>query len=214
MMKARIYRFSSWLRGGCAAPSFSQEGVVVKIQDVFYYDLNSPSGLMWKVTRYSGNGKPQALANTPAGGLNSNGRYEVRFQGRLTQCHRIVYELLIGEIPEGMIIDHIDGDGSNNNINNLRVVTDKLNARNRKMEVRNTTGVTGVHPYKFPDGRVKGYVATWREAGTGKSKSKSFSFRKFGEEAFDLACEYRKKIIEKLNELGEGYTLRHGTKLD
>lgn len=185
----------------------------MKIEDTFYYDLNSPSGLMWKVTRYSGNGKPQVLANTPAGGLNSGGRYEVRFQGRLTQCHRIIYELIFGEIPEGMIIDHIDGNGSNNNIDNLRVVTHKLNARNRKMEVRNTTGVTGVHPYKFPDGGTKGYVVKWVDAETGKSKTKSFSFKTFGEEAFNLACEHRKSVIEKLNELGEGYTPRHGTKI-
>ena len=46
------------------------------------------------------------------------------------RVHRLVYMTFIGEIPEGMQIDHIDGDASNNNLNNLRCVTPKENSNN------------------------------------------------------------------------------------
>ena len=39
------------------------------------------------------------------------------------QAHRLIYEKIVGPIPEGCVIDHIDGNGLNNQISNLRAVT-------------------------------------------------------------------------------------------
>lgn len=36
--------------------------------------------------------------------------------------HRLVYETFVGEIPEGMTIDHIDGNKLNNHITNLQLL--------------------------------------------------------------------------------------------
>lgn len=180
------------------------------IRELFYYDETSPSGLRWKQDRFSGNNKLQAARDTQAGGLHGSGYYEVRVDGRLAQVHRVIYELFNGKIPEGRFVDHIDGNPANNTISNLRLVDARLNARNRKMEVRNTSGVTGVHPYKFPDGTIKGYVAGWREEPSGLRKSKSFSFKNHGEYAFEKACSYRLEKIKELNSKGAGYTERHG----
>lgn len=44
--------------------------------------------------------------------------------------HIAVYETFVGEIPKGMVIDHIDGNRSNNNIENLRCITQSENMRN------------------------------------------------------------------------------------
>ena len=41
--------------------------------------------------------------------------------------HRLMYEAFIGDIPEGMQINHIDGDKTNNNINNLEAITQHEN---------------------------------------------------------------------------------------
>lgn len=41
--------------------------------------------------------------------------------------HRLVYEAFNGQIPEGMEINHIDEDKSNNNIKNLNLMTHKEN---------------------------------------------------------------------------------------
>lgn len=44
--------------------------------------------------------------------------------------HRLLWEAFIGEIPEGYEIDHIDGNPSNNVLQNLRIVTHKENMNN------------------------------------------------------------------------------------
>lgn len=50
-----------------------------------------------------------------------------------------------GPIPEGMQVDHINHDRSDNHIENLRLVTNMQNAQNKKMRPDNTSGTTGVY---------------------------------------------------------------------
>ena len=46
----------------------------------------------------------------------------------------------------------------------------------------------------------------------GKQKHKFFNVGVYGyEKAKELACTFRKTVIDDLNELGAGYTKRHGT---
>lgn len=55
--------------------------------------------------------------------------------------HRIVAELYIGEIPKGYVIDHIDGNKLNNNVNNLRICTQKENVLNEISYNRLVNGI-------------------------------------------------------------------------
>ena len=41
-------------------------------------------------------------------------------------------------------IDHIDGNVNNNSLNNLRVVSNQVNCKNRKKRIDNTSGITGI----------------------------------------------------------------------
>lgn len=50
--------------------------------------------------------------------------------------HRLVYTAFNGPIPEGMQIDHIDGNKENNALSNLRVVTPRENVNNPVTRVR------------------------------------------------------------------------------
>jgi hypothetical protein len=43
--------------------------------------------------------------------------------------HRAVYETFVGDIPEGMVINHIDGVKTNNCLNNLECITPAENTR-------------------------------------------------------------------------------------
>lgn len=47
-------------------------------------------------------------------------------------AHRIIWELHYGKIPDGYCIDHINGDGLDNRIENLRLATKSQNGQNRK----------------------------------------------------------------------------------
>lgn len=58
--------------------------------------------------------------------------------------HRVVWEEANGPIPEGLDIDHINGDTRDNRLSNLRVVTHSDNLKNCKRRTDNKSGVTGV----------------------------------------------------------------------
>ena len=64
--------------------------------------------------------------------------------GKPVHEHRVVWEQAHGPIPDGLIIDHINGVGTDNRIENLRLVTTSGNAKNAKLYSTNKTGVTGV----------------------------------------------------------------------
>ena len=59
--------------------------------------------------------------------------------------HQIhVWEEVNGPVPEGHEIDHINGDRTDNRIDNLRLVTRQDNMRNAKVYKTSKTGVPGV----------------------------------------------------------------------
>ena len=62
-------------------------------------------------------------------GSERNGYKRFSFEHHTYSIHRLVYETFIGPIPQGMKIDHIDGNRSNNNLNNLRLVTQSENMK-------------------------------------------------------------------------------------
>lgn len=60
-------------------------------------------------------------------------------------AHHIVWAMNNGEWPDS--IDHIDGNGRNNRIGNLRLAGSSENMKNLKMYSNNKTGITGVYNY-------------------------------------------------------------------
>lgn len=63
---------------------------------------------------------------------NNEGYIRIRgSNGKEYRAHRIIWSLFNGEIPEGMLIDHIDGNRSNNRIENLRLATRIQNNANK-----------------------------------------------------------------------------------
>ncbi|MFM5231688.1 HNH endonuclease [Aeromonas media] len=68
----------------------------------------------------------------PVGRVNGNGYLIAGYQRKDYYVHRIIWEIHNGPIPDGYMIDHIDGDRSNNHIENLRLATRKQNGMNCK----------------------------------------------------------------------------------
>lgn len=58
---------------------------------------------------------------------NSKGYKLITINGSSKLIHRIVCEAFNGPIPEGYVVNHIDGDKANNNIENLEAITQKQN---------------------------------------------------------------------------------------
>lgn len=184
--------------------------------EYFYYDETSPSCLRWKVDRRAGMNYNVVLksAGSVAGSLfktnaSYGGVYRVGLKGRNYETHRVIWELMVGKIPDGMQIDHIDGNGLNNKLSNLRVVDNTINSRNQRMRSHNTSGVNGVYLFRHKNGLLY-WVAQWYTIDKLK-KSKFFSCKKYGEdEAFKLACIHREEMFIQLIVDGAGYTERHG----
>lgn len=91
---------------------------------MFEYDESSPTSLIWTTGPRAG---------MVAGGLHqSTGRMRVKVAGKQLMISRVIWELFNGDIPEGMIIDHKDGNTLNNKPSNLRLATPSQNCFNRK----------------------------------------------------------------------------------
>lgn len=93
----------------------------------FEYDESSPSYLKNKIGRSS-----KAKAGMVAGTKNNTGHYQVMLHGIRYQVHRVIFQIFHGEIPDGYLVDHIDGNRGNNHIDNLRLATHRDNTVNSK----------------------------------------------------------------------------------
>lgn len=78
-------------------------------------------------------------------------------KGKSYKVHRIIWEMLNGAIPAGMVIDHINQNPSDNRICNLRLATKSLNAFNCKVRADNKHKMTGVS-WKKDKKRYKAYI--------------------------------------------------------
>lgn len=78
----------------------------------------------------------------------------VYFKGKDHAVHRVIWEMINGKIPKDLCIDHIDGDGLNNKIQNLRLATRGQNAKNRKINKNNLSGYKGVTKAKGRNGSI------------------------------------------------------------
>lgn len=138
---------------------------------------------------------------------------------KLCQVHRLVYESFIGEIPEGMEIDHIDRNPSNNHLSNLRLVTRRGNMYNTKCnkEFPNVVSEKGKYRVAFSCKSKKSFgtyetieeaikvaqeVRMLLESGREDEAVEKYSFKKIGGLPKNI-CYNRKKKIYDVNVRGK-----------
>lgn len=109
----------------------------------YYFDWNENGELYWKVNVGS------KIRKNHRAGSNSNGYFVVNVEYKRYQVHRILYQLYHNIELENELIDHIDGNPSNNSKENLRICTHAENMRNRKTHKNNkTTGLKNIYIIK------------------------------------------------------------------
>lgn len=97
--------------------------------------------LYWKKSRQ------RVRVGTIAGALlrkygNKTDYWTIRLNGVACKAHRLIWLYHYGYLPK--MLDHIDGDGLNNRIENLRPTTAAQNCQNKKITAKNKSGYKGV----------------------------------------------------------------------
>ena len=72
---------------------------------------------------------------------------------KLFSVHRLVWEAFNGEIPEGMEVNHIDEDKTDNRLDNMNLLSHKANSdwgtRNKKISEKMTNGKLSKRVYQY-----------------------------------------------------------------
>jgi hypothetical protein len=115
-----------------------------RLKELFRY--NPETGEFTRLVHRSTNARKGDVirgCKTPYGYLVIN------VERKVVMAHRLAWLYVYGELPaKGMDIDHINGDRADNRVANLRTATRSQNLSNKRMDDRNTSGVTGVSWYK------------------------------------------------------------------
>lgn len=82
-------------------------------------------------------------AGNVLGTRHSTGYIVIRIENKLYKAHRLAWLYVHGEFPD-LRIDHINRNGCDNRLENLRLVTQKQNSENRSLGKNNTSGHPGV----------------------------------------------------------------------
>lgn len=108
------------------------------LREVLCYD--PASGLfVWLKTVHS-----HATMYTFAGTINKKGYRVIQFHKIMFRANRLAIWFTTGKWPES-VVDHIDGNKSNDRLKNLRDVTQSINMQNQcKPHKRNKSGYIGV----------------------------------------------------------------------
>lgn len=178
----------------------------------FKLDENSPTGLAWNKTSYSGNGKLEVWPGKPAGNLhNTNGykTYTVAIATNVGHKSLIVSRIvasLHGMKIDNMVVDHLNGITTDNRVENLRVTTQAINCRNKKAPHNSPYELSGVTCRT--EGDKSWFIGQFVKEG--KNSSRRFSINKLGVmEAFKRAVIHRQNGIVEANLNGFEYSLRH-----
>ncbi len=141
--------FRATLGSGCVSTGIELRGF--PLRELLDYDPETGK-LVWRERRpemFESHGSPKQWNDKFAGkeaftARDSNGYLHGTLFRKSYRAHRIAWAIHYGAWPTG-IIDHINGDPTDNRITNLRDVSQTENSRNSKLPKDNKSGRIGVH---------------------------------------------------------------------
>lgn len=136
----------------------------------------------WRKNRSS-----TARAGQKTGYRNKLGYIQIGLAGKIHLAHRLAFLVTHGYFPK--YIDHINGNPSDNRIENLRECSQGQNLANTKKPHNNRSGVKNVAWHKQSQ---SWHVRVWKNG-----KQNSFGYYKNLDEAAQVAREARVKIHGK-----------------
>jgi hypothetical protein len=127
-----------------------------------------------------------------SGYKNTKGYIVIQWKGfekhglsKVQYAHRVIYFMSYKEMPE--MIDHIDGDKSNNHVLNLRPSDNRLNQLNRHKKV----GVDTDLPIGVYTRERKGRKGIWYEVKYQNGNIRKSTYRRDKDSAINLIKEWR-----------------------
>lgn len=141
------------------------------------YDYNLETGEFWT--------RPQKVGSIVAHGRFRRLSVSIGTSDRGNfYAHRLAWLWMTGEWPRN-IIDHINGDGTDNRWCNLREATHSENMRNQRMSKRNSSGFTGAFWDRWAKRWISSiagtYLGTFPTAEAAHEAYKKAAIEKYGE---------------------------------
>lgn len=148
-----------------------------------HFNYNPDSGEFTRLIHTNNRSK------TKCGSVKQLGYIEIGCNGKVYLAHRLAWLYMTGSWPERMI-DHIDGNPSNNSWSNLRQATAHQNTMNTKSRVTNRSGVKGV---------------CWNKKLNKWQAGIKYNYKSIHLGLFDNIDEAAKAVSDKRNELHGEY---------
>ncbi len=148
--------------------------------EIYYKNGN----LFWKKQNSRNNRK----MSRPIGSRQNSGHINFNLNYIQYYVHRVVWEFHHGKIPNGKMIDHINGEPGDNRIENLRLANFVENSRNRKKTFKPKSSKYKGVSFKAADKRFQSSIfidGKYRHIGSFKKESQAaLAYNKMAAAAF------------------------------
>lgn len=141
----------------------------------------------WNVDKGS-----RALKGSIAGTITPDGYVSISVNGRIYRAHRLAWLYCFREWPKD-VIDHVNGNRSDNTLDNLREATKVQNSYNIKAHKDSGTGVKGVYYNKANQNYRAQIRYSGRTISLGSFKTLEEAAEAYNKKALEIHGEFYSK---------------------